>query len=291
MRLPMRKPTDALSRVALVRMAEIDNFQVSRIVKDVRVFDGDYAANICTEVTEQAQEAIKKKGSFSLAIPGGSVVTALGGLEADAFDFSKMHVFFCNEKIPGFPCLEGALAVLKKIGVPEENVHGVGEGTPAEIAESYTKLLKTHPSIDNSGVVPSFDMMLLGTGPDGHCGCLFPESAEIKATGLGQVVLAGNDERADGDFVAVSMDIMNAAKVALVSAAGAGRAPMVAKALGGEFGPYECPAGTVEAAQATLWFTDAQSMADYELDGEEDDDDFDEDDLEDDEVDGIEPKS
>ena len=132
-----------------------------------------------------------------MAIPGGSVVAALGGFEGtDAFDFSKMHVFFCNEKIPSYPCLEGALAVTKKIGVPDENVHGVGEGSPAEVAEKYSELLKTHPSIDNDGPVPSVDMMLLGTGPDGHCGCIFPDSAEVKATGSGAAVLAGNDDRA-----------------------------------------------------------------------------------------------
>merc|ERR1711963_760827 len=98
--------------------------------------------------------------------------------------------------------------------------------------------------------------MLLGTGPDGHCGCLFPDSAEVKGSGAGKVVLAGNDERADGDFVAVTMDVMCASKVVLVSAAGSGRAPMVAKALSGNFGPYDCPAGMVEAQGQTLWFTD-----------------------------------
>jgi hypothetical protein len=56
-------------------------------------------------------------------------------------------------------------------------------------------------------------MILLGTGPDGHCGCLFPDSPEIKASGSGKIVLAGNDERANGDFMAVSLDFMNAAKV------------------------------------------------------------------------------
>ena len=231
----------------------------------VRVYDGDYAAEIVETVEEVAKVSIAEKGSFSLAIPGGSVVAALGGFEGtDAFDFSKMHVFFCNEKIPSYPCLEGALAVTKKIGVPDENVHGVGEGSPAEVAEKYSELLKTHPSIDNDGPVPSVDMMLLGTGPDGHCGCIFPDSAEVKATGSGAAVLAGNDDRADGDFVAVSVDTMNAAKVVLVSAAGAGRAPMVAKALSGEFGPYDCPAGLVEAKEDTLWFTDKEGIAEFD---------------------------
>ena len=77
-----------------------------------------------------------------------------------------------------------------------------------ELAAKYTELLKSHPSIDNSGGMPSMDMMLLGTGPDGHCGCLFPDTPEIQATGTGKVVMAGNDKRADGDFLAISMDVM-----------------------------------------------------------------------------------
>ena len=33
-------------------------------------------------------------------------------------------------------------------------------------------------------------MLLLGPGPDGHVGCLFPDSAEIKASRAGKVALA-----------------------------------------------------------------------------------------------------
>jgi len=259
---------------ASVKMEVADEFSISKEVKAVRVFKGDYAKDICDEVEFIAAECIESKGSFSLAVPGGSVVSALGGLNTEAFDVTKMHVFFCNEKIPSRPCIEGALKETEKIGVPTDQVYGVGEGTPAEIAEKYTTLLKTHPSIDNTGAIPSVDMMLLGTGPDGHCGCVFPDSAEIKATGSGQVVVAGNDDRADGDFVAVTMDVMCAAKTVIVSAAGAGRASMVATALSGEFGPFECPAGRVEAADTTLWFTDEEGIAEFEKTmGDLDDDD------------------
>ena len=119
-------------------------------------------------------------------------------------------------------------------------------------------------------------MMLLGTGGDGHCGCLFPDSAEIKATGSGAIVVAGNDERADGDFLAITMDVMCAAKTVIVSAAAAARAGMVATALSGEFGPFDCPAGTVEAKEATLWFVDKDSVAVFEEEmsaGEDDEED------------------
>ena len=203
------------------------------------------------------------------------------------------------------PCLEGALKETQKIGLPDENVHGIEKGcSPSEAAEKYSALLKSHPSIDNSGAVPSVDMMLLGTGGDGHvrqtrqdsnrvhfsppscrfdsgasfeslarqCGCLFPDSAEIKQSGEGKVVLAGNDDRADGDFVAVTMDVMCASKVALVSAAGSGRAEMVSKALSGEFGPYDCPAGMVEAQDDTIWFTDKDGVAEFDAEGVIDDD-------------------
>merc|ERR1719424_2313037 len=114
--------------------------------------------------------------------------------------------------------------------------------------------------------------MLLGTGGDGHCGCLFPDSPEIKATGTGATVVAGNDDRADGDFVAVTMDVMCAAKTVIVSAAGSGRAEMVAKALSGEFGQYDCPAGMVEAQDETIWFTDVDGLGKFDADAAVDED-------------------
>ena len=137
-------------------------------------------------------------------------------------------------------------------------------------------------------------MMLLGTGPDGHCGCLFPDSAEIKATGTGpdghvgclfpdgepikktgagEIVIAGNDERADGDFLAISMDMMCATKTVIVSAATEGRKEMVATALSGEFGAYDCPAGMVEGREETFWFVDEESIADFDSSEMMDDDD------------------
>lgn len=260
-------------RATTPRMAVVNEFDISRVIKEVTVFDGDYAGEIVEAITEVASYSIAEKGSFTLAIPGGSVVAAAGKLEPDAFDMTKMHIFLVNEKIPSYPGIEGALGLAEKLGVPKEQVHGIAtEGTPTEVAAAYSELLSSHPEIDNSGRVPSFDMMLLGTGGDGHVGCLFPGSAEIKATGQGKVVIAGNNDNADGDFVACTMDVMCATKVVLVSAAGGSRAPMVAQALGGAYEEYECPAALVEALESTMWFVDTESVAQFEAENEEEDD-------------------
>ena len=45
--------------------------------RKVKVFDGDYAEAVVDTVIDAAKATIAAKGSFSLAIPGGSVVAAL----------------------------------------------------------------------------------------------------------------------------------------------------------------------------------------------------------------------
>jgi hypothetical protein len=45
-----------------------------------------------------AVDALATKGTFSVAIPSGSVVTALAGCK-DRLDFENVHVFFTNDKV------------------------------------------------------------------------------------------------------------------------------------------------------------------------------------------------
>ena len=135
-------------------------------------------------------------------------------------DYSKWHIFFANERIGENKCYEGALkAFATDCKIPLNQIHGVGAGSAADVAAKYEQLMKSDKSIDNSGKIPSVDMILLGTGDDGHCGSLYPNSAEIKETGKGRAVLGINDKQS----IAVSMDLMNAAKRAIVSAAAAVR--------------------------------------------------------------------
>ena len=103
--------------------------------------------------------------------------------------------------------------------------------------------------------------MLLGTGDDGHCGSLYPQSEEIKATGQGKVVLPIDE--GDKQSIAVSMDFMCAAKKVVVSAAEKKRSEMVKRALTGDFPEWDCPSALVDAEE-TIWFVDSDSIAAYD---------------------------
>lgn len=260
-------PTSLLSRSAIrpssaVRMDMVESMKLAD-GRRVKVFSGEAAigAAIVAEVKSTAAAAIAAKGSFSLAIPGGSVVTALSALTPDSCDFSKFHIFFCNERIGENKCYKGALeAFATKCNVPLAQVHGVGTGEPADVAAKYEAMLKADKSVDNSGAVPSVDLTLLGTGDDGHCGSLYPDQAPIKMTGSGKAVLPISE--GDKKSIAVSMDFMRASKKVIVSAATGKRAEMVARALSGSFGPYDCPSGMVNAKDTT-WFVDTASIALY----------------------------
>jgi 6-phosphogluconolactonase len=243
---------------------------IMNIVKEIHVgkkkvicYDGDYADAVIHTVVETAKAAIATKGYFSMAIPSGSIVSALKKMKEDAFDMNKVHILFLNERIGKDKCYQGALdTFVTKCNIPIEHVYKVPDLPPNEAAAAYEMMIKECVAVDLSGSIPSVDLILLGTGEDGHCGSLYPQSKEIKQTGSG-VGVYGIDE-ADKKSIAVSIDFMNAAKKILVSASGTKKATMVQRALTGQYEEYGCPAALVESAYGeTIWFVDTESMVEY----------------------------
>lgn len=241
--------------------------------RKVQVFDDDAAMSkqLVAEVTAAAKEAITAKGSFSLCIPAGSVVAALKGLSPDAVDWSKVNVFFTGERLGVNKSYSAALEAfcdncqIKNVFFPLlRPLFSQGGPLPEfavqEAAAAYTALLKSHPSIDNAGPVPSFDMLLLGVGEDGHCGSLHPKSDHIKAAGNGSVTFAIPKE--GKNQIALSMDVMSASKKVILAATGAKKKDALRRALSGDFEAHDCPAALVKAKD-TIWYADKASMADF----------------------------
>ena len=105
----------------------------------VEAFDNEEEVGkaLCLEVEENAKAAIEERGGFTLAIPGGSVAKALSGLkDVKDLDWTKVHLFFVNERTPEGKCRKLAADTwTDAVGIPDANVHKVGAGTPAEEAK------------------------------------------------------------------------------------------------------------------------------------------------------------
>jgi len=216
------------------------------------------------EVTKIANLAIKAKDAFSICLPGGSIVQSLDKLPKKKIDWSKVHVFFVNERIGEYKTFKNAnKSFMKKFGIPAENVHKVPDGAPEEVAAAYEATLRGQPrnvvGLSPGGML-SVDLLLLGTGEDGHVGSLHPNKPATKASGEGKVVLPISEDGKSS--IAVSMDFICAAKRVILSAAMEKRAPMVARALQCGCSSFECPASMVHAKETT-WLVDQESIKDY----------------------------
>eukprot|EP01038_Epipyxis_sp_PR26KG_P015318 gene15318-20643_t len=145
---------------------------------------------LCKDIVTCAQQSIAAKGSFFLAVPGGSVLKMLNGLKDSAkypIDWSKVYLFYVNHK-----CVEESdpsSTHLKARSIfldyqPAVNVFpiefNVGDD-PARTVHKYNECIDIIVNKNNEEI-PKFDYMLLGVGKDGHIGSLYPNRSEVTDT-------------------------------------------------------------------------------------------------------------
>jgi len=146
------------------------------------------------EFVKAANEAVAEKGTFTVALAGGSTPKALYAMLADdpAFrsklPWPKMHFFFGDERhVPpdsdqsNFRMANEAL-FSKGVIKPEQitRIHGEYADTEKAALE-YEQALRAYFR-PKDGEYPRFDLVLLGMGDEGHCLSLFPGTKALHAS-------------------------------------------------------------------------------------------------------------
>jgi len=230
------------------------------------------AQTAAAEFLEAARQAVNEKGSFSVALAGGSTPKALYGLLATnpllqaKVPWSKIQFFFGDERhVPpndeesNFRMAEEAM--LGKAPVDAKQVHRIkGEKrNAAQAAEEYEQDLRASFRLQ-AGQFPRFDLVLLGMGPEGHTASLFPGTKALKEER--RLVVSNWVGKLFTDRITLTPPVLNNAARVIFMVHGEEKAPALKAVLEGPYEPEQLPAQMIQPKQGkVLWLVDPSAAS------------------------------
>ena len=210
------------------------------------------------------------KGTASLVLTGGGTgIAVLAELRkcraCDAIDWSRLDIYWGDERFVPADSDErnekGAReALLDHVPVDPKRIHAMapsdgefGDDVDAAAA-AYAEILAANAGPEDHGDVPSFDVMLLGMGGEGHTASLFPESPGVYETERSAVAVR-NCPKPPPTRISLTLPAIRRARDIWVMTAGDAKADAVALALAGA-GEVQLPVAGARGQRRTLWLLD-----------------------------------
>jgi len=215
-----------------------------------------------------ARDAVRARGRFTVAVAGGGTpLPAYRSLASPALagtvPWPGVHVFWGDERCvpPDDPSSnERAVreALLDRVPVPADHIHPIRcAGDPARAALAYDALLR---SFFADGDGPTFDLVLLGLGENGHTASLFPGDPALQETSRWVV-----PARVAGQAfarVTLTAGVLNRARAVVFLVSGSAKAGVLRQVLEGPRRPERLPAQLIRPRfTQPLWLIDAEAAS------------------------------
>ncbi len=210
----------------------------------------------------KASQAIEERSRFTVVLAGGSTPKAtyarLARDHAAEVDWGNVHVFFGDERaVPpdhedsNYRMAHKALLAHVSVG----SVHWMrGELPPEHAAKAYEEELR---EFFEDEAIPSFDLIMLGIGGDGHTASLFPNTPALDATD--RWVVENPVEKLDTVRLTLTAPIINAARAVNFLVAGEDKAEALREILEGVGSPHTYPAKLVRTSGDATWMVDREA--------------------------------
>lgn len=220
-----------------------------------------------TEFALAATEAVREKGSFSVALSGGSTPKGLYSLLAsdpefrDHIPWRKCFFFWGDERLVPPDHAESNFRMVKetllqRVPVSASQVFRMsGElGDPSEAAHAYDQMLSAFFRL-KEGEFPRFDLALLGMGSDGHTGSLFPGTTALKETQ--RRVVENWVGRFQSHRITMTSPVLNNSARVIFLVSGEDKALALKAVLEGPSAPQQLPAQLIRPHRGSLlWVVD-----------------------------------
>ncbi|WP_338441401.1 6-phosphogluconolactonase [Synechococcus elongatus IITB4] len=227
----------------------------------------DFAAVVAAArslVLETASQAIAERGTFRLALSGGSTPKALYEQFADsAADWAHWQIFWGDERYvpndhPDSNERMARQAWLNRVPIPAEQIHPL----PTQSADPWQDAAIAEVELRRAFQVseedwPVFDLILLGLGDDGHTASLFPGTAALDE----QTRLVTVGDREGQPRLTFTAPLINQARTVVFLVSGAAKQEAVQRALAAEGDSQQTPARLIQPAGQLYWLLDRDAAA------------------------------
>lgn len=238
--------------------------------REIRILaDGTaIAKRAAQEFVQAATAAVRAKGSFNVALAGGSTPKALYSfLVSDPalrsqVPWDKLHLFFGDERHvpPDHPDSNFRMAMESMISKsplkPEQVTRIKGEYPDAEKAAlEYEKALRDYFKLKD-GDNPRFDIVLAGMGNEGHTLSLFPGTKALHADG--RLVARNWIGKLYTERITLTAPAASNSAEVIFMVTGADKALALKAVLEGPFEPEQLPAQLLQPKNGKLlWLVDS----------------------------------
>lgn len=158
---------------------------------------------------------------------------------------------FVPRDSPDRNAVQAREAMLDHLGVREARVHEMPSADDGDLeagARAYEELMREFGG-------GSFDLLLLGLGPDGHIASLFPGYPQLSVDD--RIAVAVEDSPKPPPLrISLTYGALNRSPAVWFIVSGSGKADAVARSLSGETSVRESPATGVHGEIETVWHLD-----------------------------------
>jgi len=252
----------------LIEKPSFKNFKITEMIRIFRDLDSlnHFAAERFIEI---GTEAFEERGKFTVALAGGSTPKSLYQLlTTDKFcsqiNWRKVFFFFGDERnvLPGNAESNFQMAcenLLKPLQISENQIfRWQTEIEDAErVAEDYEEKIKVFFDLTENEF-PRFDLILLGTGDDGHTASLFPMTKALGETR--KIAVANWVQKLKTNRFTFTFTTINNASNIMFLIVGSAKAEVLREILEGDVQPERFPAQNVKLKSGNLlWLLDEKA--------------------------------
>ena len=245
--------------------------------REIRIFSDLTALSkrAAQEFVQAATSAVTEKGSFTVALTGGSTPKTLYSLLVNdaalraQLPWDKMLLFFGDERNvgPDHPDSNFRMAneaMISKAPLRPDQIKRIkGEYRDTErAAQEYEQALRASFKLSEAGLdqpqFPRFDLILLGMGDEGHTASLFPGTKALHETK--RIVVRNWVGKLYTERITLTAPAINNAASVIIMVAGAGKALALKAVLEGPCEPEQLPAQMIQPSNGKLlWLVDASA--------------------------------